>query len=129
MLREITKEDCEEIIAAIERGTPTPGPWQPMMDGPKRDRKPWEPWEALMEAAPGLTIGCRSSTEPICRVSGYLQPVKANARLIAAAPELLAALKAAKAVIEDIGEWEIGTKPRSEILHTINVAIAKAEAE
>jgi len=104
MTKEITKEDCEEILAAIERGTPTPGPWEPMMDGPKRDRKPWEPWEASMEAAPGLTIGCRNNTEPICRVSGYLQPVKANARLIASAPDLLAALK----TVEWRGSQEFG---------------------
>jgi len=50
-------------------------------------------------------------------------------RMKAINADLLAALEAAKAVIEDIGEWEIGTKPRSEILHTINVAIAKAEGK
>lgn len=64
-----------------------------MNDGPIRGRKPWEPWTAYMEAGAGLTIASPTNTEPICRVSGYLQPVVANARLIAAAPALLAALE------------------------------------
>ena len=68
------------------------GPWGIMYDGPKSDG---EPWVAHMEAAPGLTIGSPDHTESICRVSGYLRPVKANARLIAASPLLLEALKAA----------------------------------
>lgn len=84
-----------------ERAQPTPGPWYPMLDGPRIDRKEWEPWLALMEAAPGLTIGSVGHTEPICRVSGYLRPVEANARLIAAAPDLLAVLR--DALIATIG--------------------------
>ena len=42
-----------------------------------------------MEVSPGLTIGSIHHTEPICRVFGYLLPVVTNARLIAAAPDLV----------------------------------------
>ena len=68
----------------------TPAKWGIMPDGPQGDGKPWA---AHMEAAAGLTIGCDSNTEPVCRVSGYLMPVKANARLIASAPALLSAME------------------------------------
>lgn len=66
----------------------TPGPWGPMNDGPDLQRAPWTPWQAGLEAAPGLTIASPENTEPICRVSGCLQPVVANAQLIAVAPDL-----------------------------------------
>lgn len=76
----------------------TPGPWNIMHDGPRGDGKPWA---AHLEAAPGLTLGCPSNTEPICRVSGYLMPAEANARLIAAAPKLLEALEA----VAKLDQW------------------------
>ena len=69
----------------------TEGPWWIMNDG----RGDGKPWVAHMEAAAGLTVGSPANTEPICRVSGYLQPVEANTALICAAPDLLAACKAA----------------------------------
>lgn len=47
--------------------------------------------QAFGEVAPGITIGSPHNTEPICRVSGYCQPLEANASLIASAPDLLAA--------------------------------------
>lgn len=56
--------------------THTPTPWGVMHDGPAGDGMPWV---AFREAAPGLTIGSPHNTELICRVSGYLQPVEANA--------------------------------------------------
>ena len=105
-----------------ERAQPTPGPWYPMLDGPRIDRKEWEPWLALMEAAPGLTIGSVGHTEPICRVSGYLRPVEANARFIAAAPDLLAACKEALAWFAVYGDKD--AQPTASVLTT---AILKAE--
>lgn len=68
------------------------GPWGLMNDGPL-NRPLWEPWTAYPEAAPGLTVGSTNHTEPVCRVSGYLRDAVANARLIIASPELLAALE------------------------------------
>ena len=65
----------------------TPGEWWPMGDGPLRDDL-WVPWTAFGEAAGGITIGSTEHTEPICRVSGYLQPVIDNARLIAVSPRM-----------------------------------------
>jgi hypothetical protein len=71
----------------------TRGDWGLMHDGPVRDDY-WEPWRAHGETASGgLTIGSDGHTEPICRVSGYLHNVQANARLIIAAPKLLRALQ------------------------------------
>ena len=146
MTREITKEDIDKIEAAIKQGTPSPGPWAPMGDGPKPDRKPWEPWTAFMEAAPGLTIGSAGHTEPVCRVSGYLRPVVANARLIAAAPDLLAALKAVSDGIISSGsgpiapifdEFDAAVENKRGTWYTVDgatidharAAIAKAEGE
>ena len=59
----------------------TSGPWGFLGDGVLRKA-------AYREAAPGITIASPHNTEPICRVSGYAQPLEANARLIAMAPEL-----------------------------------------
>lgn len=73
----------------------TKGKWQFMNDFVLRK-------QAYNEAAPGITIFSPYNTEPICRVSGYLQPLEANARLIAAAPDLLEACKAALENIQGI---------------------------
>jgi hypothetical protein len=49
-----------------------------------------------------LYIMSEDSSQPICRVGGLRNPhTEANARLIAAAPELLAAVKAANAFFEN----------------------------
>ena len=104
----------------------TPGPWGPM--GPVD--KPWELNQGTLEAAPGITIGSVTHTEPICRVSGYLQPLEANARLIAAAPELLEACELAEAVLAE-HEQHDGDEPsrESEAAVACRAAIAKTKTE
>lgn len=74
-----------EVRATLEKITP--GTW-----GLYGDPKHPEPSRGAFEAAPGLSIGSVTHTEPIARVSGYLHPVEANAALIAGAPVWLAQL-------------------------------------
>lgn len=59
----------------------TPEPWGIMNDGPAGDGKPWQTYKELR---PGLTISSPHNTEPIGRLSGYLQPIEANAERILA---------------------------------------------
>ena len=113
----------------------TPLPWGPYGEPDKR----WEPTQGTLEAAPGLTIGSPANTEPICRVSGYLQPLQANADFIVKATnchyDLLEALKAYVV-------WHSGPEPEysseasdldpdmvelTNCLQGANAAIAKAE--
>jgi hypothetical protein len=73
-----------------------------------------------------------SNMVEICRVGvGFDQPFEAeqqaNARLIAAAPELLAALKAAHAALDSIYETEGLITEERATLARIEAAIAKAE--
>ena len=73
-----------------------------------------------------------SNMVEICRVGvGFDQPFEAeqqaNARLIAAAPELLAALKAAHAALDSIYETEGLLTEERATLARIEAAIAKAE--
>ena len=56
----------------------TKGKWGPYGSPDKR----WEPVQGCMEGAPGVTICSTDNSEPICRVSGYLQPLEANAEFI-----------------------------------------------
>ena len=81
----------------------TPGPWGPMASLSDDETIAWTPIQGKLEAAPGLTIGSLHNTEAICRVFGYLQPVVANARLIAAAPEMLSFLQD----LEDALSYEV----------------------
>ena len=68
----------------------TPGPWGPYGNNPyQTPEELWTPNRGIMEVSPGLTMGSIHHTEPICRVFGYLLPVVTNARLIAAAPDLV----------------------------------------
>ena len=99
-----------------------PGPWGPMGD-PRFPERLWLPTQGSMEAAPGLTIGTVHHTEPICRVSGYLQPVVENAHLIAAAPEMYAAL----ILVDDYFSNE--REPLSKECVTVRAALAKAQGE
>lgn len=88
----------------------TPKPWAFMNDAVLRKA-------AFQEAAPGITIASPANSEPICRVSGYLHPLEANARLITAAPDLL---KACKDAIEEF-------QGPDRIFLELEQAIAKAE--
>lgn len=69
-----------------------------MRDGPNGDGKPWQ---AYQEAAPGLTIGTTDHTEPLCRVSGYLRKVEAEANLIIESVNEQEALRAKLKLAQD----------------------------
>ena len=70
----------------------TQGPWAPMGNPYLTPEELWTPSKGALEVSPGLTMGSIHHTEPICRVFGYLLPVVANARLIAASPDTLESL-------------------------------------
>lgn len=95
----------------------TPGPWG--LYGSK------EPTRGFAEAAPSLSVGSVEHTEPICRVHGYLHDVEANAALIAAAPDLLEACKAALENIERYGSGYCSDN----VMEVLTAAIAKAEPD
>lgn len=107
-------EEIEEIeaIPASERmnlGPHTPGPWNSV----KATRTTYE-------------ITARSGASLVARVVD-LEDTLANARLLAAAPDMLEALRAARSLIKSTGvteESRIGGK----ILKEINQAISKAIA-
>lgn len=91
--------------------THTPGPW----------------------AVSGRTATCIRTADQEQRIAymetadNTIETCVANARLIAAAPDLLAALKQARQFIDTFTPWEDGAM----IVHTLGVidaAIAKAEA-
>ena len=76
----------------------TEGPWGRYGTG--------KPMQGKLEAAPGLSIGSVTHTEPLCRVSGYLLPLEANAEFILHArediPWLLTRLESAETVFQEI---------------------------
>ncbi len=85
---------------------------------PSKDASPG-PWSLMERSAEWLVTDCRGNTGgyAVAAVPKYedctLERVEANARLIAAAPELLEALKAAEKIIVNAGlrpvchkEWE-----------------------
>ena len=80
----------------------------------------------MIDPRPGLTLGSVHNTEPICRVLGYAHDVVANARLIAAAPNLLTACN-------EIDEWikedSSDLTWRRKIVFDVRAAIAKAEGK
>lgn len=107
-------------LADCPHDQPTPGPW-----GPYRNPNCDDPWiltQGTFEAAPGLSIGSIHHTEPICRVSGYLLPALRNAKLIAAAPEMLAAL----VEIRLLSSWPVIGGEHGKIVKLAEVAIKKA---
>ena len=84
-----------------EKVSHTPGPWRQWRD--------MDPNEALQI--------CAMETDFICAISGENTNAQANARLIAAAPELLAACKSVR------DNWD---RNLSESMSLINAAIFKA---
>ena len=70
----------------------TLGPWGPYGNPYLTPEELWTPTKGGMETVPGLTIGSIRHTEPICRVFGWLLPVRANAQLISASPDTLESL-------------------------------------
>lgn len=108
----------------------TPGPWKvtyngsygPYVDAPGNDRTGYG------TAAHDIGI----ETHSICAVGG--PNAKANARLIAAAPELLAALKLCAEIIRDAGD-ELPTMVAggydqvNEAADAVNAALARAEGK
>ena len=81
--------------------THTPGPWQYVDDGPTN----------YLINGPDTPVGEAGR--------------EANARLMAAAPDLLEALRA---VVRDIA-FESGNRPHNTALHAAEAAIEKAEAK
>jgi len=77
------------------------------------------PWNLITTEFAG---GPATKVEGICIVFGHGKIPDANARLIAAAPELLAALKG---IIECDGRWPDGTSDNA--MNTARAAIAKAK--
>jgi hypothetical protein len=122
------QEATEAIVEKQEMRTKhTPGPWSvgtPRKMGSERHGYVW--WEVPVqvgEGNPGNVLAL-VSLGGSGAISRSILDVQANARLIAAAPELLKALKSAKEFIENLQlpheEWSI-------TLDSLVAAIAKAE--
>lgn len=93
----------------------TPGPW-----------KVGRANQHLVMVADGRSVGLE-----ICRakafVSEYREQSLANARLIAAAPEMYEALKLAEITTNELCAGQHPENACWEILHAIRAALAKAE--
>lgn len=93
---------------------------------------PWEARPRGIGAGYGVyTVGARPSAGAICRIAGSeVKPAEANARLVAAAPELLATLKVLAAWIDGC-DWSGCNESTAggvrEDLETARAVIAKAE--
>lgn len=88
----------------------TPGPWEAIIIKPsKRDQV----GTAMVRAGGSLAIECSHSGDTFAESA-------ANARLIAAAPEMLAALKI-------VSNYNISPSPSPGVLRLVDAAIAKAE--
>lgn len=84
----------------------TPGPWTV-----KRSARNGFPW-----------VVCDNGLQPSDIMLGVPE-VEANARLIAAAPDLLAALRSVLTLVD--GGFKVG--PKTHVVEDIRAAIAKAE--
>lgn len=84
---------------------------------------PWHPW---VHDSNTITASDSSHIEPVCFLNNKLPPevAAANGRLIAAAPELLAALQALVGEA-DLGEVDLDDADRA-LLNYARAAIAKA---
>lgn len=97
--------------AGVSKHTPTPGPWQVEMYGPTHV----------------IRSSDRSIGEAYCSdFDPEGVPAAANARLMSAAPDLLAALEMAKKYLD---EYEYAATGESFNSTVINAAIAKARGE
>jgi len=96
------------------------------------------PWDAITSDGRNYRIIGGEEAGYVAIVEAIFQPRQnaANARLIAAAPDLLEACKAASAVLtgfynavaDSIGEWESdGSRPLYKAEKILRAAIAKAE--
>jgi len=96
------------------------------------------PWDAITSDGRNYRIIGGEEAGYVAIVGAIFQPQQnaANARLIAAAPDLLEACKKASAVLakfynaeaERMGEWEFnGTRPLYKTEKILRAAIAKAE--
>ncbi len=94
----------------------TPGPWTDISDKPKCKGK-WPPM-AMVKAGGRSAIDCTDSGDSPSQD-------RANARLIAAAPDLLAALK----LYVEKFEQDFGVKSAELALPEAIAAIAKAEGK
>lgn len=104
----------------------TPGPWQLAQDGSL----------GSIETVSGqVPIGHSFQTRPTRRPEDHIERI-ANARLIAAAPELLEALRIAREFMSIASDWnfheaEINGEMRStyDWLEVVDAAIAKATGD
>jgi hypothetical protein len=107
----------EEIKTRCEKATP--GPWDRYGDY----RFPIKPQQGSLEAAPGLSIGSVTHTEPIARFSGYLMPVEENADFcIHARTDIPLLLKALEIGYNDLGPDGISRSGQEAIDYWIEAA-------
>lgn len=84
---------------------------------------PWDVWPSIYEGMGAAVVRNIETLETIAEVRDY-----ANARLIAAAPELLEALKTAQLYVANVVEAE-GALFNRRHLDSVNSAISKATGE
>lgn len=96
---------------ATTKAAHTPGPWQALIHRGGRERT----YPLVVSMAPGHD---EMDEDAICEVTSMLR--QADARLIAAAPELLAACEASLGIIQSAGP------AAREVLKRVEAAIAKA---
>lgn len=116
----------------------TPGPWQVRDLGLfEWHRSPFNPWRRLLIHTPkpegsGPTVLFAKSICELADPSTDTDMQSANARLIAAAPDLLAACRAALSLIESEHCCAISGEPEPEYaedVERLRAAIAKATKE
>ena len=104
------REELLEGLKEDARGEHIPGPWRVSI--------------GFRFSPSNLGVAASDGIDPICALSGCATSDRANATLIAAAPELLEALKGLRDVVTDL--YKCGRFPAFEFVRAGNV-IAKAE--
>jgi hypothetical protein len=105
-----SEAEAHENSCESRQASHTPGPWVITMTG---------------EESP-TPCGIRSestATGQICYIPPQHESGAANARLIAAAPELLAALRTIQ------HDWDTGTDAKSRHAHVVRAAITRAQGD